>query len=104
MLDSRGIERKIYDMAIVFQAHMKAKRYAQAKYCYDKARGLAVDVELEQEKKDELFGIRGNRGVIIKEGLFKEELVSKAFIETCVKAKQNPENCELCRKRIRGEV
>lgn len=104
MLDSRGIERKIYDMAIVFQAHMKAKRYAQAKYCYDKARGLAVDVELEQEKKDELFGIRGNRGEIIKEGLFKEELVSKAFIETCVKAKQNPENCMLCQKRIRGEV
>ena len=51
MLDSRGIEQKIYDLAAVFQVHMKAKRYAQAKYCYDNARGLAVDVELEQEKR-----------------------------------------------------
>lgn len=104
MLDSRAIELKIYDLAAVFNAHMKAKRYAQAKYCYDKARSLAVDVELEQEKKDELFGIKETRGTIVKEGLFKEELVSKAYVETCVKAKQNPENCELCRKRIRGDV
>lgn len=104
MLDSRGIERKIYDLAAVFQAHMKAKRYAQAKYCYDKARSLAVEVELEQEKKDQLFGIRGNRGEIVKEGLFKEELVMKAYVETCVKVKQAPESCALCQRRIRGMV
>ena len=102
MLDSRGIEQKIFNLAAVFNAHMKAKRYAQAKYCYDKARSLAVDVELEQEKKDQLFGISGNRGEVIKEGLFKEELVMKAFFETCVKAKQAPENCTLCQQRIRG--
>lgn len=104
MLDSRGIEQKLYNLAAVFQVHMKAKRYAQAKYCYDKARGLAVDVELEQEKKDELFGIKGIRGQIIKEGLFKEELVQKSYVEACVKAKQEPENCMLCQKRIRGET
>ena len=104
MLDSRGIERKIYDLAAVFHAHMKAKRYAQAKYCYDKARSLAVEVELEQEKKDQLFGIRGNRGEIIKEGLFKEEMVMKAYVETCVKAKQASENCVLCQRQIRGMV
>ena len=104
MLDSRGIERKIYDLAAVFHAHMKAKRYAQAKYCYDKARSLAVEVELEQEKKEELFGIRGERGVIIKEGLFKVEMVMKAYEETCVKAKQAPENCTLCQQRIRGMI
>ena len=104
MLDSRGIERKIYDLAAVFHAHMKAKRYAQAKYCYDKARSLAVEVELEQEKKDQLFGIRGNRGEIIKEGLFKEEMVMKAYVETCVKAKQAPESCVLCQRQIRGMV
>lgn len=104
MLDSRAIEQKIYNLAAVFEVHMKAKRYAQAKYCYDKARGLAVSVELEQEQKDQLFGIRGNRGQIIKEGLFKEELVMKAYLETCIKAKKEPENCILCQKRIRGEV
>lgn len=104
MLDSRGIEQKLYDLAAVFQVHMKAKRYAQAKYCYDNARGLAVDVELEQEKKEQLFGIRGNRGEILKEGLFKEEMVMKAYLETCIKAKQEPEDCVLCQKRIRGEA
>ena len=104
MLDSRGIEQKIYDLVAVFHTHMKAKRYAQAKYCYDKARGLSVAVELEQEKKDQLFGVRGNRGEIIKEGLFKEELVMKAYVETCVKAKQAPENCDLCQQRVRGVV
>lgn len=104
MLDSRGIEQKLYNLAAVFRAHMKAKRYPQAKYCYDKARALAVDVELEQEKKDQLFGIRGNRGEIVKEGLFQEDLVMKAYVETCVKAKQEPENCMLCQKRIRGEL
>lgn len=104
MLDSRGIEQKIYNLAAVFLVHMKGKRYAQAKYCYEKARALAVDVELEQEKKDQLFGVRGNRGEILKEGLFKEDLVMKAYHETCVKAKQEPESCVLCRYQIRGEV
>ena len=104
MLDSRGIEQKLYNLAAVFNVHMKAKRYPQAKYCYDKARGLAVEVELEQEKKDQLFGIRGNRGEIVKEGLFKEEMVMKAYVETCVKAKQEPEDCRLCGERIWGEV
>lgn len=104
MLDSRAIEQKIFNLAAVFNVHMKAKRYAQAKYCYDRARSLAVEVELEEEKKDQLFGVRGNRGLIIKEGLFKEELVQKAYVETCVKAKQAPENCVLCQERIRGAV
>ena len=104
MLDSKGIEQKLYNLAAVFNVHMKTKRYAQAKYCYDKARMMAVEVGLEQEKKDELFGIRGSRGVIVKEGLFKEELVQKSYVETCIKAKKNPENCVLCQKRIRGEA
>ena len=104
MLDNKGIEQKIYDLAAVFNVHMKAKRYAQAKYCYDKARTLAVEVQMEEEKKDQLFGIRGNRGEIIKEGLFKEELVMKAYVETCVKAEQAPADCILCQKLIRGEV
>ena len=104
MLDSRGIEVKIYNLAAVFNVHMKAKRYAQAKYCYDKARSLAVEVELDADKKDELFGIMGNRGLVIREGLFKQELVQKAYLETCIKAKQAPENCVLCQERIRGAV
>lgn len=104
MLDERGIERKLYDLAAVFKSHMSAKRYPQAKYCYDKARILATETELEERKKEELFGIIGNRGEIIKEGLFRVKLVQKAFEECCVKAKENPENCILCQEKLRGAV
>ena len=104
MLENRVIEQKLCDLAAVFDVHMKAKRYAQAKRCYDNARLVAVFNGLEEEKKDILFGIRGARGEIIKEGLFKEELVQKAYAETCVKAKQTPEDCTLCLKWIRGEL
>ena len=78
MLENRVIEQKLCDLAAVFDVHMKAKRYAQAKRCYDNARLVAVFNGLEEEKKDLLFGIWGTRGEIIKEGLFKEELVQKA--------------------------
>lgn len=104
MLDSRGIENKLWEYAAKFRVHMKAKRYAQAKYCYDKARDLAVDVELEEEKREELFGIRGERGVMLKEGMFLEELVQKAYYETCVKAKARPEDCVLCQKKSGAAV
>lgn len=104
MLDNREMERKMYDMAAVFKVYMSAKRYSQAKYLYDKARILAVEMELEEEKRGELFGIRGERGEIIKEGLFKEELVQRAYLETCVKAKEKPEDCILCQKQLRAAV
>lgn len=104
MLDSREMEQKLHQLAAVFNEHMRQKRYAQAKYCYDKARMMAVELELEQKKKDELFGIRGDRGLILKEGLFREELVQKSYIETCVRAKEKPQSCVLCQKRMKGEV
>lgn len=104
MLDNREMERKLYEMAAIFKNHISAKRYQQAKYCYDKARLLAVEIELEEEKKEELFGIRGKRGEIIKDGLFKEELVQKAYMECCVKAKDSPMNCILCQEQLRGVV
>lgn len=102
MLESREIEKKLYDMAAIFKVHMRAKRYSQAKYVYDRARDLAVSVELEEEKRAELFGRRGERGVILREGLFNEELVQKAFLETCVKAKEKPEECILCQKLFKA--
>ena len=100
MLSGWEIEQKLHNMAAVFRNHMRAKRYAQAKYLYENARDLAVNVGLEEEKREELFGIRGERGVILKDGLFPEELVQKAYYETCVKAKEKPEDCMLCQKRL----
>ena len=104
MLDNREMERKLYDLAAVFNNHMNAKRYAQAQYCYKKARLLAVEMELEEEKKEELFGVCGNRGEMIKEGLFRKELVHKAYLEACIKAKENPDACILCQKQLKAAV
>ena len=96
MLECNQIEKKIYDLAAGFQAHFKAKRYFQAKYCYEQARQVTVFVELEEEKKRELFGERGIRGGTMQEGLFKEEWVQKAYLECCVKGKEQSGNCQLC--------
>ncbi|MBE5852289.1 MAG: hypothetical protein E7299_04955 [Lachnospiraceae bacterium] len=100
MLSDREIEMKLYDMAAVFKNHMRAGRYPQAKYIYDKARMLAVETGLEEKKREELFGLRGERGNSLKEGLFPHELVQKAYLETCVKAKEQPEDCILCQKQL----
>lgn len=102
MLDGRAIEQKLYNLAGKFKIHMGAKRYPQAKHCYDKAREVAVFVELEEDKMRELFGERKEKGIIVKEGLFKEEQVQKAYFQCCVKAKQEPENCMACLECIKA--
>lgn len=104
MLESMVIKQKLYDLAAAFKVHMRAKRYVQAKRCYDNARLIAVFHGMEEDEKEKLFGVRGKRGEIMKEGLFQEEMVQKAYLETCVKAKQIPEDCVLCQKHIRGEL
>ena len=104
MLSSREIEMKLYDMAAVFKNHMMAGRYPQAKYVYDKARTLAVEISLEEEKRRELFGMRGERGICLQDGLFPHDLVQKAYFESCVKAKTQPENCALCQKWLEKMV
>lgn len=98
MLDEMAIRQKLYDLAAVFKVHMKAKRYKQAKYCYDSARTVVVFNGMGDEVSSELFGLRGDRGTIIQEGMFQEMLVQKSYLETCVRAKENPENCLLCQK------
>ena len=98
MLDEREIKQKLYDLAAVFKVHMKAKRYNQARYCYDSARTVVTFNCMGEDVSNELFGVRGDRGTIIREGMFQEMMVQKSYMETCVKAKENPENCLLCQK------
>lgn len=91
MLDPKQTMDKLYNYAELFKAHMRNKNYSGAKACYDTARTVAVFMELEAEQKDQLFGIRGERGIYILEGLFNETLVQKAY-EECIKKGDTYEN------------
>lgn len=91
MLDGKEIIEKLYLLAGEFNVHMQNKEYARAKYCYDTAVKEAVTNKVGSDYMDELFGIRGERGVIIKEGLFREEKVIRAYGE-CIKKHQTCEN------------
>lgn len=91
MLESRDIEKKLFELPVLFKEHMKCKRYFEAKACYDRARTVAVFIELEQDKMTELFGKRGEMGVCIVKGLFEEDQVQKAYLE-CIKQNKTYEN------------
>ncbi len=91
MLDGKEIIEKLYLLASEFNVHMQNKEYVRAKSCYDTAVNVAVFCEVESKYMDELFGIRGERGVIIKPGLFPEEKVIRAYGE-CIKRHQTHEN------------
>ena len=91
MLERKGIEKKLFELPVLFKEHMRCRRYPEAKACYDKARAVAVFIELEHDKMTELFGKRGERGVCIVKGMFEEEQVQKAYLE-CIKRNQTNEN------------
>ena len=92
--------QKLEELAAVFNNHIRAKRFPQAKHCYDTARNVSVFLEMDEKEQQELFGSRKADGEVEKEGLFKEELAQKAYFETCVKEKSDPENCFLCLQRF----
>lgn len=94
MLNSeREIRMKIRELPERFKWHMRRKEYALAKACYDTAVTATGFLKLDEREQTELFGERGERGVILKEGLFKEESVLKAMWE-CIKSGDTYENVE----------
>ena len=102
MIDDKRVWQKLEEMAAVFNNHIKAKRYQQAKYCYDTARNVSVFMEMEEKESQMLFGTREGKGEIEKEGMFKEELVQKVYYECCVRGKEQPATCLLC-ERLFGQ-
>lgn len=84
MLDNKSLMEKLYGLPRLFQENMRSKDYVGAKSCYDIARTVAVFLNLDKEHMKELFGERGERGEIIRVGLFPEEKVQKAYFE-CIK-------------------
>lgn len=91
MLESRDIEKKLYDLPVLFKEHMRCRRYPEAKACYDRAVTIALFIELEEDRITELFGERGERGTCIVKGLFEEDQVQKAYLE-CIKRNRTNEN------------
>lgn len=92
MLTSQQIENKLYEQAELFKNYIWNKKYAQAKSCYDDALTVAMFVGLPEPKICELFGDRQQDPPM--EGLFREELVQKAFYEVAVKRKGELEDIE----------
>lgn len=84
MLDNKSLMEKLYKLPQTFQENMQSKDYVGAKSCYDIARTVAVFLNLDKEHMEELFGKRGERGEIIRVGLFPEEKVQQAYFE-CIK-------------------
>ena len=90
MITESELMHKLYELPEHFNRHMKNREYAEAKHCYDKAVTLCVFLNVPEKIKMELFG---NRAYIdpeyedIKDGLFREEDVQKAYWE-CIKTEE----------------
>ncbi|MCM1039824.1 MAG: hypothetical protein NC434_10920 [Ruminococcus sp.] len=91
MLNNKKLIDKLYDLPQKFRMYMNNKDYPRAKHCYDTAVTVALFMELDADWMTELFGERGERGVIIQQGLFPEEKVQKAYME-CIKKDETHEN------------
>lgn len=94
MQTDKQIMDKLCSLADSFNTHMKNKCYTEAVACYKSARNAAVKSGLPEAQMQELFGERGERGEILKQGLFREDLVQKAFYEEFVKRKGSKERKE----------
>lgn len=85
MLTEKEAEEKLRGMAQEFQSLMKQRQYVKAKQRYETARSVTVTMELSEDIREELFGVRGGKGEVLRKGAFPEELVQKAFYETSVR-------------------
>lgn len=85
MLTEKEVEQKLRGLADEFRSLMKQHQYVKAKQRYETARSVAVTMELSEDIKEELFGVRGGKGEVLRKGAFPEELIQKAFYETSVR-------------------
>lgn len=84
MLAEKEVKEKLQMYADKFKTHFRNKEYHRAKRLYDSAVTVSVFLEMEEEFNKELFGERGERGAVIKQGQFREEDVIKTY-EECIK-------------------
>ncbi|EOS75697.1 MAG: hypothetical protein OSJ60_01825 [Lachnospiraceae bacterium] len=92
LLSGKALLDKLYDQPELFKYYMRNKRWAEAKSRYDTTRDVLLFLQADEEMLNEFFGERGERGVILREGLFPEDEVQKAFYEAVVKRDGGYEN------------
>lgn len=92
MIEGKALLDKLYEQPELFEHYIKHKLWPEAKRCYDRTVTVLCFLKADEKLMVEFFGARGERGVILKEGLFKEELVQKAYLEATVKGNGGYEN------------
>ena len=60
MLNEDRIRKKLYDQAGIFKDHMMRKEYLQAVLCADQASMVVMCLDMGEEVRAELFGVRVN--------------------------------------------
>lgn len=91
MLDGKALMDKLHEQPDLFKVHMRNREYSRAKGCYDTVRDVLVFLEADEETMQEFFGERGERGVFLREGLFNESQVQRAYYE-CIRKGDTYEN------------
>lgn len=94
MIHAEYISDKLNYQAGYFAELMRNKEYPAAKACYDTVLTVVTFMNLPDSVQIELFGNRAyaEDGDQITEGLFREELVQKAYLECAVKRSMGREN------------
>lgn len=92
IIERQEIMDMLYEQPVLFDHYMKNKQYPEAKYCYDSTVATMRKLRADESLMIEFFGERGERGVILREGLFREEKVQKAYYETAIKRNGGYEN------------
>lgn len=106
MLTEEEIRERLFDQyPAMFRQSIYAHNYTRAKSIVDTARKVALFIQLPEKELDELFGIRGDRGVVLQEGLFPEELVLKCDNEVRkLQYEENRKMMELIRERNKKDA
>ena len=80
MLNEDQIIKKLYDQVKIFKDHMMRKEYLQAVLCADQASMVVMCLDMGEEVRAELFGVRDKNNPVI--GLIDEAQYIKAVSYT----------------------
>lgn len=86
-MEREELMQTLRDLAELFRELCRTKNYVHAKSCYEEARKLAVNNHLTEGESAEIFGVRGDRGVILRVGAFPEEDVIDMYEWTVVRCR-----------------
>ena len=106
MLTEKEIRDKLFeDYPVMFRQSMSAKNWFRARNVVDTARKVALFLQFPEEDLDELFGLRGDRGEMIKQGRFPEEEIIRCDDEVRkIQYKENREMMQSIRQKYKKDA